>query len=100
MKLRTTILCCAVNLACAAPVFAATVQGGRIVPPLVKDPAVSATAGRATIARPKVQEPEKVSLPALSVEQIVEKNILARGGLADWKGRKSRTLDGELEGGK
>jgi hypothetical protein len=100
MKLRTTILCCAVNLAFAAPVFAATVQGGRIVPPLVKDPAISATAGRATIARPKAQEPEKVSLPALSAEQIVEKNILARGGLAAWKGVQSMTLEGKLDAGK
>lgn len=41
-----------------------------------------------------------VAAPAnLSAEQIVEKNVAARGGLAAWRGVKTLTLEGQVDAG-
>src|SRR5258707_13285352 len=37
--------------------------------------------------------------PPLSVHQIVDKNIAARGGLSAWRGVKTLTIAGELDAG-
>jgi len=41
-----------------------------------------------------------VNLPALSPEQIIERNIAARGGLAAWHRVQSITLVGKMDAGK
>lgn len=47
-----------------------------------------------------VEAPISVRLPALSAEQIIERNVAARGGLAAWKRVKSITLVGKMDAGK
>jgi hypothetical protein len=46
------------------------------------------------IATPAVAAPGN-----LSAEQIVEKNVAARGGLAAWRGVKTLTLEGQVDAG-
>ncbi len=43
--------------------------------------------------------PRKPALPRLSVEQIVGKNVAARGGLKAWRAVNTLTLSGKLEAG-
>jgi hypothetical protein len=51
----------------------------------------SAAASRAALPAP--------DLPALAAEQIVERNVAARGGAAAWAAVKTMTLSGKMDGG-
>lgn len=49
---------------------------------------------------PAIAAPAASTAPAaLSAEQVVEKNIAARGGLAAWRAVKTLTLEGQLDAG-
>jgi outer membrane lipoprotein-sorting protein len=43
--------------------------------------------------------PARAALPPLSAEQIVEKNVAARGGLAAWRGVKTLSWKGKMTAG-
>jgi hypothetical protein len=45
-------------------------------------------------------EPPAPALPALSAQQIVEKNVAARGGLATWKTVKAISYTGSMDAGR
>jgi hypothetical protein len=53
--------------------------------------AASGAAARSTLPAPQ--------LPQLSADQIVERNVAARGGAAAWAAVKSMTLAGRMDGG-
>jgi len=100
MKLKNTIICIAIAAAFTAPALAQTVKGGRVVAPRVADPAQVKPQAAGAKAAPKAPQAETVSLPAISAEAIVAKNIAARGGLAAWQGVKSMSMEGMLDAGK
>ncbi len=47
----------------------------------------------------KPAPPPTVSVPSLTADQIIEKNIAARGGLAAWHAIRSMTESGKLDAG-
>jgi outer membrane lipoprotein-sorting protein len=64
---------------------------------VVRDPSVSAVP-----TPPKVEQPAPVpapDLPKLNADQVVEKNVAARGGFAAWHAVRSITLSGKMEAG-
>jgi hypothetical protein len=62
---------------------------------------IAAAGSRLAQKTPKPQpEPAVVSLPALSAEQIVERSVAARGGLAAWQRLQSLAFEGKLDAGK
>src|SRR5512143_1432400 len=42
---------------------------------------------------------DKFTPPKLSVTQIIDKNVAARGGLKTWQAINTLTMSGQLEGG-
>ena len=68
--------------------------------PIVKPTPASVAAARAAAEARSVPVVVKADLPALSVQQIVERYTAARGGLAAWQGIDSMTLSGKLDAGK
>jgi outer membrane lipoprotein-sorting protein len=64
---------------------------------------LSTTVAPSTRAVAKSKEPAAApapSLPKLSVEQLVEKNVAARGGASAWEAIKSISYSGNLDAGK
>jgi hypothetical protein len=91
MKLRTTLLYCAIALALTAPFTA-----GAAISPMTKLP-------NHAMAKPVEAQPADsvaITLPALSADQIVEKNVAARGGLDAWRRVQSMSLTGKLDAGR
>ncbi|MGB8694564.1 MAG: hypothetical protein WCD08_13750, partial [Steroidobacteraceae bacterium] len=74
-------------LACASVALAAAATPA--APPAAKPAAQSAAA--TTIP---------ANLPSLSAQQIAERNVAARGGLAAWEKVSAMTLAGKLDAGK
>jgi hypothetical protein len=64
---------------------------------VVRDPTPPAPAVPPRLAAPAAPVP--ADLPKLSVTQIVDKNVAARGGLAAWRAVQSITVSGKLEAG-
>jgi hypothetical protein len=94
----TTVLTL-VSLACGAQVLAARSSN---TPSAVKVVPASATTPTAKPApRPvhAVGKPVAPTLPALTVAQIVDKNVAARGGLAAWQAAKSMSWKGMMGAG-
>lgn len=82
------------SLALAATGFAATAPTATKAPAA---PAVRATTARPALA-PQAQAPAPV-LPAMTAEQIVDRNVAARGGLAAWQSVSTLTLSGQMDAG-
>jgi len=80
-------LCCA---ACAFGAQAADVGAAGAAA------AASAVAGQS----PQQREAAAPRLPQLSAEQIVERNVAARGGLAAWRSIKAISYSGNLDAGR
>jgi hypothetical protein len=76
---------------------AATAQ--RLGPVVRPTPQAVAAAREAALAR-SAPPALAVSLPALSAQQIVERNVAARGGLQAWLGVSSMSMVGKLDAGK
>lgn len=68
--------------------------------PIVRPTPASVAAARAAAEARTVPVVVNADLPALSVEQIVDRYTTARGGLAAWQGIDSMTLAGKLDAGK
>jgi len=60
----------------------------------------AALAARTSTVQKTPAEASPVILPALSVDQIVERNIAARGGLAAWQRVQSISFVGKIDAGK
>lgn len=103
MKIRFTILASAVTLVWASAALAATdpqVAGSPQLAPLVKPTPKSISALRAAAQARMTPAAVSVELPALSVQQIVDRNTTARGGLQAWQRVGSMSLAGKLDAGK
>lgn len=64
---------------------------------VTRDPTAPTTAVPPRPAAPPAPVP--ANLPALSVSQIIDKNVAARGGLAAWRAVQSMTITGKLDAG-
>src|SRR5258708_5533546 len=69
------------------------------LPSMAAPPAGAAKAGPSKAPHAARVEPAPV-LPSLSVEQIVERNINARGGAAAWQKVQSMTFNGKMDAGR
>ena len=59
----------------------------------------AAKAAAAPAAKSGAAQAEVVSAPKLSMEQVVERNVTARGGLAAWRAMNAMTLTGDMDAG-
>jgi hypothetical protein len=66
----------------------------------VRRPATAAPSTRAAATRKEAAAAPAPSLPKMSVEQLVEKNVAARGGASAWEAVKSISYSGNLDAGK
>lgn len=82
MNARITALTLASGMACLAAAHAA-------MPPSVPKAAPAAAA-----------QPSEVQLPDLGVDQLLQRNAAARGGLANWQRVNSMALSGKLDAGR
>jgi hypothetical protein len=62
--------------------------------------AAAAANGKLNSTVPVRAAPVEVVLPPLSAEQIVARNVVARGGLAAWKQVRAMSLQGKLDAGQ
>lgn len=106
MKFQTTIFVSAVCLTLASGVLAATDSRAaaaaslRLQQPITRPTPAQAAAARAAATARAAPAAVPVALPALSVQQLVERNAAARGGLPAWQRVKTMTLVGKLDAGK
>jgi hypothetical protein len=84
---------CALALTLAICAYAPDASAVRVV----RDPTPPAPAVPPRPAAPAAPVP--ADLPKLSVTQIVDKNVAARGGLAAWRAVQSITVSGKLDAG-
>jgi hypothetical protein len=68
--------------------------------PIVKPTPATVAAARAAAQARVTPVPVAVDLPVMSVQQIVDRNTTARGGLQAWQRVGSMTLAGKLDAGK
>jgi outer membrane lipoprotein-sorting protein len=103
MKIKTTILAGAVSLALVSGAMAATdpraAESARPTPVAKPNTAAIAAARAAAEAR-ATPAAVSVDLPVFSVQQIVDRNTTARGGLQAWQRVSSMSLAGKLDAGK
>ena len=57
-------------------------------------------APRTAAAAKAAPEAKPLDLPTLTAQQIVDRNVAARGGLAAWQGVQSMSMTGKLDAGK
>jgi hypothetical protein len=103
LKMKTSILSGALALALTTLAAATTVPhstGLTGLNPIMKPTPASVAAARAAAEARVTPAPVRVDLPALSVQQIVDRNITARGGLQAWQRVSSMSLVGKLDAGK
>lgn len=103
MKIRTTILASALCLALASAAATATAPRGAATQrlnPITKPTPAMASAARAAAKARMAPAVVAVDLPVLVVQQIVERNTAARGGLPAWQRVNTMTLAGRLDAGK
>jgi outer membrane lipoprotein-sorting protein len=94
MKRSVSILLVLASTAASVAMAADQAPAGKAAPPAKTVPAAR-TASAATAPQPKKLPPPV----ALSVAQIVDRNIAARGGLAAWRAVSGLTMSGELDAG-
>ena len=93
------VLCAAIVLAIASsPLLLSRAQAANAPPPVSKAPAAKAPAAKPPVAKARAVE-SAPQLPRLTAEQIVEKNVAARGGAQAWKAIQSMQLSGKLDAG-
>ena len=103
LKLKTSMLAAALTLALttlAAATPAPHSTGTAGLNPIMKPTPASIAAARAAADARISPVPVAVDLPVLSVQQIVERNTTARGGLQAWQRVGSMSLIGRLDAGK
>ena len=103
IKIRITLLAAALaalvsQSASAAADPKAPTPPHAALPPIVKPTPASVKAARAAAEARKAPVP--VDLPKMTVQQIVDRNTAARGGLQGWQQVRSMTLAGKLDAGK
>jgi hypothetical protein len=86
------------TLAAANPVPHSAAATG--LSPIMKPTPASVAAARAAAEARVTPAPVAVDLPVLSVQQIVDRNTTARGGLQAWQRVGSMSLLGKLDAGK
>lgn len=59
----------------------------------------AAAAAQLPVVPPAASEPAPIQLPELSVDEIINRNIAARGGLAAWRNVQTLTYEGKLDAG-
>ncbi|MEI8169062.1 MAG: outer membrane lipoprotein-sorting protein [Rhodoferax sp.] len=103
LKLKTSMLAAALTLALttlAAATPAPHSTGTAGLNPIMKPTPASIAAARAAADARISPVPVAVDLPVLSVQQIVDRNTTARGGLQAWQRVGSMSLIGRLDAGK
>jgi hypothetical protein len=105
MKIRSTLLASLVGVAlvanAATPPDARSAESATRPTPVARQSQAAIAAARAAAAQEHAAPaPVKVELPALSVQQIVERNTTARGGAQAWQRVGTMTLAGKLDAGK
>jgi outer membrane lipoprotein-sorting protein len=68
--------------------------------PAVHRPSTAAPSTRTGATRKEPAAPPAPNLPRLSIDQLVEKNVAARGGASAWEAVKSISFTGSLDAGK
>lgn len=106
MKFRRSIVASLVGMTLATSAAHAltsndprAAQAPRLQPIVKPTPETAAAARTAALAR-ITPAAVAVDLPVLSVQQIVERNTTARGGLQAWQQVSSMSLAGKLDAGK
>jgi len=103
MKIGITIQASAIAMVLASAALAATdpqVAGTTQMTPLMKPTPMAISALRAAAQARTEPAAVPVELPALSVQQIVDRNTTARGGLQAWQRVSSMSLSGKLDAGR
>jgi len=103
LKLKTSMLAAALTLALttlAAATPAPHSTGAAGLNPIMKPTPASIAAARAAAEARISPVPVAVNFPVLSVQQIVDRNTTARGGLQAWQRVGSMSLIGRLDAGK
>jgi hypothetical protein len=103
LKLQRTLCfgaaCLALSTLAGAANDPRTSTAQRLAPIARPTPEAVAAARAAALAR-SAPPALAVSLPTLSAQQIVERNVAARGGLQAWQGVSSMSMVGKLDAGK
>jgi len=103
LKMNTSILSGALALALTTLAMANPAPhstGATALNPIMKPTPASVAAARAAAEARATPAPVAVDLPALTVQQIVDRNTAARGGLQAWQRVGSMSLVGKLDAGK
>jgi hypothetical protein len=103
LKMKTSIVAGALALALttwATATPAPHAAGAAGFNPIMKPTPASVAAARAAAEARATPASVAVNLPALSVQQIVDRNTTARGGLQAWQRVMTMSLVGKLDAGK
>jgi hypothetical protein len=99
MNLKFSLLAAAISLALSAPAIAASsIATERKLPAATLPPPPVASLNKAPVI--KDPPPVVVELPPMTAEQIVDRNVAARGGLAGWRKVQTMMLSGKMDAGK